>query len=49
VRFGRAVFRFTEVAPRRKPQPLRRISLVRSRRHPTPDSTAGHCPAVRLC
>src|SRR6202012_725930 len=29
IRFGRVVFRFTEVAPRRKAQPLRRIPLAR--------------------
>jgi pSer/pThr/pTyr-binding forkhead associated (FHA) protein len=29
LRFGRAVFRFTEIAPPRKPQPLRRIPSVR--------------------
>jgi FHA domain-containing protein len=29
LRFGRAVFRFTEIPPRRKPQPLRRMSLAR--------------------
>lgn len=29
LRFGRAVFRFTEVAPRRKPQPLRLIASAR--------------------
>jgi hypothetical protein len=33
VRFGRAVFRFTEITPRRsKPQSLRRISLARRAR-----------------
>ncbi|MGH2896022.1 MAG: FHA domain-containing protein [Solirubrobacteraceae bacterium] len=39
VRFGRAVFRFTEIAPRRKPQPLRRgrAGLYDRRpRHPEP-------------
>jgi pSer/pThr/pTyr-binding forkhead associated (FHA) protein len=33
IRFGRAVFRFTEVAPRRRAQPLRRIPLARRARH----------------
>src|ERR1700753_27556 len=33
LRFGRAVFRFTEITPRRKPQPLRRISLARRPAH----------------
>jgi hypothetical protein len=32
LRFGRAVFRFTEIAPRRKPQPSRRITLARAAR-----------------
>jgi hypothetical protein len=40
VRFGRAVFRYTEITPRRRAQPLRRIPLVRSRRHPMPDPVA---------
>jgi hypothetical protein len=30
LRFGRVVFRYVEVQPRRKPQPLRRITLARS-------------------
>src|SRR6202042_3437332 len=29
LRFGRAVFRFTEIAPRRRAEPLRRIPLAR--------------------
>jgi hypothetical protein len=33
VRFGRAVFRYTEITPRRRAQPLRRIPLARSRHH----------------
>ncbi|HEX3976140.1 MAG TPA: FHA domain-containing protein [Solirubrobacteraceae bacterium] len=39
VRVGRAVFRFTEITPRRKAEPLRRIPLARRARHlepPTP-------------
>jgi hypothetical protein len=40
LRFGRAVFRFTEITPRRKPQPLRRIPLVRRARHYDPAPTA---------
>jgi len=32
LRFGRAVFRYVEVAPRRKAQPLRRIPLARKAR-----------------
>jgi len=38
VRVGRAVFRFTEVTPRRRSQPLRRIGLARRGRHPEPSS-----------
>jgi pSer/pThr/pTyr-binding forkhead associated (FHA) protein len=49
VRFGRAVFRYTEITPRRPAPPLRRIPLVRSRRHPTRDPAAGNCPAGTLC
>ncbi|HEY2318305.1 MAG TPA: FHA domain-containing protein [Solirubrobacteraceae bacterium] len=38
LRFGRAVFRYTEITPRRRAQPLRRIPLARlSRRPQTPD------------
>jgi hypothetical protein len=41
VRFGRAVFGFTEITPRRsKPQSLRRISLVRRARHLQPSGPA---------
>ena len=40
LRFGRAVFRFTEITPRRKPQPLRRIPLARRTRHYDPSPTA---------
>jgi hypothetical protein len=41
VRFGRAVFRYTEITPRRKAQPLRRISLVRqARRRESSDPAA---------
>jgi hypothetical protein len=32
LRFGRAVFRYTEVAPRQRTRPLRRIPLARGRR-----------------
>jgi hypothetical protein len=32
LRFGRVVFRYVEIAPRRKPQPLRRIPLARRSR-----------------
>jgi hypothetical protein len=32
LRFGRAVFRYTEITPRRQPQPLRRIPLARRAR-----------------
>jgi len=34
VRLGRAVFRFTEVTPRHKAEPMRRIPLARRTRHP---------------
>jgi hypothetical protein len=40
LRFGRAVFRFTEITPRRKAQPLRRIPLARRARHHEPSPTA---------
>jgi hypothetical protein len=40
LRFGRAVFRFAEITPRRKPQPLRRIPLARRTRHYDPSPTA---------
>src|SRR6185312_12035618 len=40
LRFGRAVFRFTEITPRRKAQPLRRISLARRGRHFEPTTPA---------
>ena len=40
VRFGRAVFRFAEIAPRRKPQPFRRIPLARAVRRPEPAGPA---------
>jgi hypothetical protein len=40
VRFGRAVFRFTEITPRRKPQPLRRLAVAHQVRHPEPTSPA---------
>ena len=36
LRFGRAVFRFTEIAPPRKAQPLRRLPLARRGRHSEP-------------
>ncbi|HTU96759.1 MAG TPA: FHA domain-containing protein [Solirubrobacteraceae bacterium] len=36
IRFGRAVFRFTEIAPPRRAQPLRRIPLARRARHTEP-------------
>jgi hypothetical protein len=36
LRFGRAVFRYVEVAPRRKAQPLRRIPLARRARRCEP-------------
>jgi hypothetical protein len=36
VRVGRAVFRYTEITPRRKPQPLRRIPVARRGRHLEP-------------
>jgi hypothetical protein len=48
VRIGRAVFRFREISPRRKAQPLRRIPLARSRRHSAPDPAAAPCPAAGL-
>ncbi|MFZ0088145.1 MAG: FHA domain-containing protein [Solirubrobacteraceae bacterium] len=37
LRFGRAVFRYTEVDVRRRPQPLRRIALVPAARPHQPD------------
>ena len=41
LRFGRAVFRYTEITPGRRGQPLRRIPLARrSRRTQTPDPAA---------
>ena len=40
LRFGRAVFHFTEITPRRKPQPLRRIPLARRARHFEPTTPA---------
>jgi hypothetical protein len=40
LRFGRAVFRYTEVAPRTKPQPLRRIPLARRARRLEPSGAA---------
>jgi hypothetical protein len=40
LRFGRAVFRYTEIAPRRRPQPLRRIPLARRGRQAEPAETA---------
>ena len=46
VRFGRAVFRFTEITPRPKPQPLRRIPLVGSHRHLTHDPAPERCLAA---
>lgn len=41
LRFGRAVFRYTEIAPRRRPQPLRRIPLGRRARHFQPAGPVG--------
>ena len=32
LRFGRAVFRYTEIAPRRRAEPLRRVAVARARR-----------------
>jgi hypothetical protein len=40
VRFGRAVFRYTEITPRRRPQPLRRMSLARPVRRREPSDPA---------
>ena len=40
VRVGRAVFRYTEVTPRRKAQPMRRIPMARRLRHPEPPTPA---------
>jgi pSer/pThr/pTyr-binding forkhead associated (FHA) protein len=40
VRFGRAVFRYTEITPPRRPQPLRRIPLARRARDHEPVVTA---------
>ena len=40
LRFGRAVFRFTEIAPPRKPQPLRRLPLSRLPRRQLPVDAA---------
>jgi len=41
IRFGRAVFRFTEIAARRRTEPLRRIPLAGRARHAEPlDPTA---------
>ncbi len=40
LRFGRAVFRYLEVAPRRKPQPLRRIPIARRARRREPAGAA---------
>jgi hypothetical protein len=40
LRFGRAVFRFTEISPRRRAEPLRRIPLARRVRHREPSPTA---------
>ncbi|MGZ4194484.1 MAG: FHA domain-containing protein [Solirubrobacteraceae bacterium] len=41
LRFGRAVFRYVEITPRRRAQPLRRIPLARrSDRRRTPDPAA---------
>ena len=36
IRFGRAVFRYTEIVPPRQAQPLRRIPLARRVRHAEP-------------
>jgi FHA domain len=40
LRFGRVVFRYVEIAPRRKPQPLRRIPLARRGHHHAPAGAA---------
>ncbi len=40
VRFGRAVFRFAEISPRHRAEPLRRIPLARRARHPEPPAPA---------
>jgi FHA domain len=40
LRFGRVVFRYVEIAPRRKPQPLRRIPLARRGHQHTPAGAA---------
>ncbi|MFL5862865.1 MAG: FHA domain-containing protein [Solirubrobacteraceae bacterium] len=40
VRFGRAVFRYTEISPRRKAQPLRRIPLAHHARPLQPTGPA---------
>ncbi|MGI8713082.1 MAG: FHA domain-containing protein [Solirubrobacteraceae bacterium] len=41
LRFGRAVFRYTEISPRRRAAPLRRIPLARrGRRRRDPDGAA---------
>jgi hypothetical protein len=40
LRFGRAVFRYTEISPRRRPEPPRRIPLARHGRRSEPSGTA---------
>ena len=40
LRFGRAVFSYTEIAPRRRPEPHRRIPLARRPRRREPTGTA---------
>lgn len=40
LRFGRAVFRYTEIAPRGRSQPLRRIPLAHGAGRPQPAGTA---------
>ncbi len=40
LRVGRAVFRYAEITPRRRGEPLRRIPLARHARHREPSPTA---------
>jgi hypothetical protein len=40
LRFGRAVFRYVEIEPQRRPQPLRRIPLARRTRRREPAGVA---------
>ena len=40
LRFGRAVFRYTEITTRRRQQPPRRIPVARRARHHEPSGTA---------